>query len=102
MRSIWSSLVARSDTMFGICQALGSDFGISPNWFRVAFAAGVIYNIEWSVGAYLAAGLIVGLAHLAHPNKRRAVAPEAVAAAARAAAEPVAAPAPREPVLEAA
>jgi phage shock protein PspC (stress-responsive transcriptional regulator) len=68
-----NSLSLRSDTMFGVCEALGQTFGISANWFRVAFAAAVIYNLELAAIAYLGIGVLVLIAHLVYPS--RAVAP---------------------------
>jgi phage shock protein PspC (stress-responsive transcriptional regulator) len=76
MQNIKSSLIARSDTLFGVCEALGTDFGISPNWLRIAFAAAVIYNLEYAIGAYLAVGLVVAITRFFYPSPRpAAVAP---------------------------
>lgn len=65
MQFIRNSLFARSDTIFGVCQALGQDFGVSPTWFRVAFAAAVIFNLEYAVIAYFSLGALVLVSHLA-------------------------------------
>lgn len=64
-----NSLSLRSDTMFGVCEALGQDFGISANWFRVAFAFAVIYNLEYAVLAYAAVGALVLLSRLVYPSR---------------------------------
>lgn len=69
-----NSLSLRSDTMFGVCEALGQDFGISANWFRVAFAFAVIYNLEYAAIAYAAVGALVLISRLVYPG--RAVAAE--------------------------
>jgi phage shock protein PspC (stress-responsive transcriptional regulator) len=68
--------------MFGVCEALGRTLGISPNWFRVAFAAAVIFNLEYAVAAYAAIGALVLIAHLVHPG-RKVAAVDAVAAPAQ-------------------
>ena len=34
-----TALPFRSDTMLGVCQALGEDFGFHPNILRIAFAS---------------------------------------------------------------
>jgi phage shock protein PspC (stress-responsive transcriptional regulator) len=77
MQKYEPSLFARPDTMFGVCQALGEDFGVSPTWFRIGFASAVIFNVEMALAAYVAVGLIVALVRLIHrsPRKLLAVAP---------------------------
>ncbi|MBO9582166.1 MAG: PspC domain-containing protein [Sphingobium sp.] len=87
-----NSLSLRSDTMFGVCEALGQDFGVSANWFRVAFAFAVIYNLEYAVLAYAAVGALVLLSRLIYPS--RAVAEAEPAHDAVETAAPVAAEAP--------
>lgn len=64
-----NSLSLRSDTMFGVCEALGQDFGISANWFRVAFAAGVIFNLEYALLAYAGIGALVLVSRLVFPGR---------------------------------
>ena len=70
MQSVRNSLFTRSTTMFGVCEALGQDLRISPTWFRVAFAVGVIFNIEYAIAAYAVAGAIVLISRLAYPGRR--------------------------------
>lgn len=91
MQKYEPSLFARPDTMFGVCQALGEDFGVSPTWFRIGFASAVIFNVEMALAAYVAVGLIVALVRLIHrsPRKLVAVAPVEVAEAPPAAVAPV-------------
>jgi phage shock protein C len=67
-----NSLSLRSDTMFGVCEALGQDIGISANWFRVAFAAGVIFNLEYAVVAYIGVGALVLISRLVYPSRAAA------------------------------
>ena len=64
-----NSLSLRSDTMFGVCEALGQDFGISANWFRVGFAFAVIYNLEYAALAYAGIGALVLLSRLIYPGR---------------------------------
>lgn len=64
-----NSLSLRSDTMFGVCEALGQDFGISANWFRVGFAFAVIYNLEYAAIAYAGVGALVLLSRLVYPGR---------------------------------
>jgi phage shock protein PspC (stress-responsive transcriptional regulator) len=55
--------------MFGVCEALGQDLGISANWFRIAFAAGVIFNLEYALLAYAGIGALVLVSRLVYPNR---------------------------------
>lgn len=70
-----SSLFSRSDTMFGVCQGLGEDFGFNPNWLRVAFALMVVFNVGLALTAYAAAGVLVLVSRLVYPDRRKAAAP---------------------------
>lgn len=93
-----NSLSLRSDTMFGVCEALGQDLGISANWFRIAFAAGVIFNLEYAVLAYVGIGALVLVSRLVYPS--RAVAETEATPVVLQAEMPVAVPAPaKAPVL---
>lgn len=81
MQFIRNSLFARSDTIFGVCQALGQDFGISPNWFRVAFASAVVFNLEYAVIAYAAVGALVLVSRIVMPGRAVEEAPAVFTAA---------------------
>lgn len=58
------SLLARDDTFFGVCQAIGDDFGFHANWLRVAFALALFWNPLGAVAAYAAAGILVATSRL--------------------------------------
>jgi len=91
MQTSQGNLLTRDDTMLGICQALGEDFGFNPNILRIALACALLWNPVAVIGGYLALGVVVAISRLAAPNKRAKQAAEApVAEAARAVAEPVA------------
>lgn len=62
------SLIAREDTFFGVCAGLGEDFGFSPTYLRLAFAALLFFNPLAGLGAYAAAGAVVLLSRLIAPN----------------------------------
>ena len=62
-------LFARSDTFFGVCEAIGQDFGFNPNWLRVAFAVPLIYSPVLAIAAYIVIGVIVAVSHFAFPRK---------------------------------
>lgn len=59
MQTYQPSLVARNDTLLGVCEAIGEDLGVNPTWLRVAFATLVFFNLTAAVALYLAAGAIV-------------------------------------------
>jgi phage shock protein C len=63
----------RSDTFFGICEAVGQDFGVHPNILRVGLALGLFFNPVLAVGGYAAAGVAVLVSRLvAAPPRRKA------------------------------
>jgi len=95
MQASSPNLFLRDDTLLGVCQGLGEDFGFNPLWLRILFAAGLIWNPVYDISAYLALGAIVLVSRLIIRNPRAAktvVAAEPVQAAnANAEALPVAA-----------
>ena len=67
------NIFMRDDTFFGICEALGEDFGFNANWLRLAFGVSLLWNPAAVVGAYVALGLIVLVSRLIVRNPRRTV-----------------------------
>ena len=47
-----TNLMLRNDTILGVCEAIGTDFGFNPNWLRVAFCVPMFWNPE---NTYMAA-----------------------------------------------
>jgi phage shock protein PspC (stress-responsive transcriptional regulator) len=76
MDSVQPNVFTREDTFFGVCQALGDDFGFNPIVLRFAFAAGLFFNPVVALGAYAALGLTVLASRLISPNPRAAKSPE--------------------------
>ena len=68
-----TALPLRAHTIFGVCEAIGEDFGISPMWLRVPLAASVLISPIYSVAAYCALGLVVLATRLVFPARRRLV-----------------------------
>ncbi len=64
-----TNLMLRGDTILGVCEALGQDFGISPTWFRVAFCAPIFWNPVLVISAYFAIGLLVAASRFAFPDR---------------------------------
>lgn len=71
-------LPLRSHTIFGVCEAIGEEFGFNPVYLRIPFAASVIYSPTMAIAAYLLLGLGVMASRLLFPNLGRdnVVAPE--------------------------
>ena len=68
------ALPLRHDTILGVCEALGEDFGFNPNWLRIAFAVPFYFSPVGVIAVYLALGAAVALS--------RWLAPDAIDAAA--------------------
>ncbi len=54
-------LPLRSDTILGVCEAIGRDFGFNPLWLRLAFIAPIFFAPVATVLAYLGLAVLVGL-----------------------------------------
>ena len=52
-------LPLRHDTILGVCEAIGQDFGFNPTWLRLAFIAPIFFAPVWTVAAYLGLGVLV-------------------------------------------
>ena len=72
-----TALPFRSDTMLGVCQALGEDFGFHPNILRIAFASVLLWNPPVVIGTYLGLGLLVAVSRFAFPKTVATAAPQA-------------------------
>ena len=62
------SLLTRDDTFFGVCQALGEDFGFNPLWLRLALGGLLFWNPVAVISAYLVAGVLVAAIRWFVPN----------------------------------
>ena len=67
----------REDTMLGICESVGQDFGFNPNWLRVAFGAVLVLNPIAVIASYFALGLLVFASRLIVRNPRAVAAADA-------------------------
>ena len=63
-----TSVLARDDTFFGVCHAIGEDFGFSPTLLRIAFAGLLFWNPMAAVVTYVGAGLVVAVTRWFVPN----------------------------------
>ena len=66
------ALPLRSHTIFGVCEAIGEDFGFNPVLLRVPFAATVLWSPMWAIVAYLALGVVVLGSRLLFPRAKNA------------------------------
>ena len=73
------NIFLRNDTILGVCEAIGTDFGFNPNWLRVAFVAPIYWNPALVLAAYLGLGLVVLVTRYAFPDKVADVGQPAVA-----------------------
>lgn len=69
-----TNLMLRNDTILGVCQGIGDDFGFSPMLLRVPFAVCLLLNPYLVVGTYMGLGALVLVSRLIYPNRRRGTA----------------------------
>lgn len=65
-----SPVARHQDNLFGVCAALGEDFGFDPLWLRLALGVGLLFNFEMVVAGYFVAGAIVLLSRLIVPARK--------------------------------
>ena len=68
------ALPLRNDTILGVCEAIGQDFGFNPLYLRLIFAGLFYFNPLMVIGIYLALGAGVALARWLYPVRTPAVA----------------------------
>lgn len=69
MQNETTNLFRRRDTFFGICEAVGQDFGFNPLYLRLAFIAPLFFFPVQTFAAYFALGGIVLMSRLLFPNQ---------------------------------
>lgn len=74
------NLFFRDDTLFGVCEGLGEEFGFNANFLRVVFAAGILWNPVAIVSIYLGLGAALAFARWAYPKPRASAAAPHLAA----------------------
>ena len=62
------SIIAREDTLLGICHAIGEDFGFNPLYLRILFATVMFWSPAAAFGGYAALGAIVALSRWLAPD----------------------------------
>jgi len=66
-------LFNRPDTLFGVCEGIGREFGIHPNILRLGFAVPMIWNPVAVIGTYVGLGVAVYLSRKLVPTRAGAV-----------------------------
>ena len=69
MENETTNLFRRRDTFFGICEAVGQDFGFNPLWLRLAFVATIFFAPTAGFAAYLGLGAVVAATRLLVKDK---------------------------------
>ena len=72
-----SNLILRNDTILGVCEAIGQDFGFNPNFLRIPLAGAVLLSPIAAFGIYFALGIAVLLSRLIAPAPHQLTAPQA-------------------------
>ena len=65
-----TALPLRAHTILGVCEAIGEDFGFSPNWLRIPLAASVLISPMMAIAAYFALGAVVLASRLLFPKTK--------------------------------
>lgn len=83
MQQVQENVFTRDDTFFGVCEAIGQDFGFNPNWLRAGFGAALIWSPVASIAVYVAVGALIAVSRLLvrEPRAARTVAIAPAAAA---------------------
>ena len=62
------SVFTREDTLFGVCFALGADFGFDPTWLRSAFACLFFWSPPAAGAIYGLLGMVVAVSRWLVPE----------------------------------
>lgn len=81
MQNETTNLFRRRDTFFGICEAVGQDFGFNPLWLRLAFIAPLFFFPMQTFMAYFLLGGAVLASRLLFPARTAEAAPALTAIA---------------------
>lgn len=66
------ALFNRPDTLLGVCEGIGREFGFHPNILRIALAIPMIWSPVAVVGTYFGLGAALWISHKIAPNRRAA------------------------------
>lgn len=72
MQDIQSKTFWRHDTILGVCEGLGQDFGFNANWLRLALSFALLFSPVAILSAYVGLGVLVLASRLLFPARRTA------------------------------
>lgn len=61
-------LPLRNDTILGVCEAIGQDFGFNPLWLRLAFIAPLFFQPVYTVSGYFLLGALMAATRYFYPR----------------------------------
>lgn len=61
-------LPLRNDTILGVCEAIGQDFGFNPLWLRLAFIGPLFWQPAYTFAAYVLLGAVVAVSRYFFPR----------------------------------
>jgi phage shock protein PspC (stress-responsive transcriptional regulator) len=73
-----TNLVFRNDTVLGVCEAIGQDFGFHPNWLRLTLASLFYFFPMGVIGTYLGLGIVVAFTRWVAPDRAEQVDRQAI------------------------
>ncbi|TZG26115.1 PspC domain-containing protein [Sphingomonas montanisoli] len=62
----------RADTMFGVCEGIGTELGFNPNILRMAIGVCLLLSPKITIGVYVALGILLFAAYKLMPSRKRA------------------------------
>ena len=68
-----TNLLLRNDTVLGVCEAIGQDFGFHPNWLRLTLASLFYFAPAAVIGTYVGLGLVVAFTRWVAPDREEQV-----------------------------
>ncbi|HUG45626.1 MAG TPA: PspC domain-containing protein [Sphingomicrobium sp.] len=74
-------LPLRNDTILGVCEAIGQDFGFNPIFLRIPFGVLLLWNPVVVLSVYFGLGFVVALSRWYFPAAQREAAAVKVAGA---------------------
>lgn len=72
MHTANQSLFTRDDTFFGVCEAIGEDFGFDAMWLRMGLAVAFLLNPPAVIVLYAALGALVLVSRWVFPATKPA------------------------------
>ena len=67
-----TKLLNRPDTLLGVCEGIGREFGFHPNILRIGLAIPMIWNPVAVIGTYFGLGAALWISHKIAPSRRAA------------------------------